>query len=303
MEKLDMTTPDLTQVNIEKLAELFPSVITETVDEEGEPKRAIDFDLLRQELSDHIVEGPQERYQLDWPGKRAAAFEANAPFAKTLRPVREESVNFDNTKNLFIEGDNLEALKLLQESYLGKVKLIYIDPPYNTGNDFIYADTFTATSEEELQRSGQADEPGVPLVANTDANGRFHSDWLTMMYPRLRLARNLLANDGVLVVSIDENEHSNLVTLGSQIFGSDSYVGEIVLKNSSKNDQSYISIQHEYIVFFVKSKTANPGRWVERKGGARQDLQSVRRLQEGVRVGLGCDPRGRQRVVQAVSAE
>lgn len=267
MEKLRMTSPDLTESNIDKLAELFPSVITETLDDEGNPKRAVDLDLLRQELSDHIVEGPQERYQLDWPGKRAAAFSANAPIAKTLRPVREDSVNFDTTKNLFIEGDNLDALKLLQESYLGKIKLIYVDPPYNTGNDFIYSDSFAATKDAELRRSGQVTEDGVALVSNSSANGRFHSDWLSMMYPRLRLARNLLADDGVLIVSIDENEHANLVSVGSEVFGTDSYVGEIVLKNSSKNDQSYISIQHEYIVFFVKNKTANPGDWVERKEG------------------------------------
>ena len=262
-----MTSPDLTDANIEKLAELFPSVVTETLDADGNPKKALDFDLLRQELSDRIVEGPQERYQLDWPGKRAAAFAANAPIAKTLRPVREESVGFDTTKNLFIEGDNLEALKLLQESYLGQIKLIYVDPPYNTGNDFVYTDTFATTRAEELRRSGQIDEEGVPLVSNSSANGRFHSDWLSMMYPRLRLARNLLTDDGVLIVSIDENEHSNLVALGTEIFGTDSYVGEIVLKNSSKNDQSYISIQHEYIVFFVKNKTVNKGEWVERKEG------------------------------------
>ena len=196
MEKLRMTSPDLTEENIDKIAELFPTVLTETLDADGDPKTAIDFDLLRQELSDHIVEGPQERYQLDWPGKRAAAFAANAPIAKTLRPVREESVDFDTTKNLFIEGDNLDALKLLQESYLGKVKLIYIDPPYNTGNDFVYEDDFAESTAEYLERSGQRTEAGERLVANTEANGRFHSDWLSMMYPRLKLARNLLADDG-----------------------------------------------------------------------------------------------------------
>ncbi len=268
-----MTSPDLTAANIDKIAELFPSVITETIESEGDErvfKRGIDFDLLRQELADYVVDGPQERYQLDWPGKRAAAFAANAPIAKTLRPVREESVDFDTTANLFIEGDNLEALKLLQESYLGKVKLIYIDPPYNTGNDFVYADSFATTKDDELRRSGQVSEDGVPLVSNTSANGRFHSDWLSMMFPRLKLARNLLTDDGVLVVSIDENEHANLVNLGTEVLGTDAYVGEIVLKNSSKNDQSYISMQHEYIVFFVKNKTANSGDWTERKEGLEQ---------------------------------
>lgn len=262
-----MTSRNLTAANIEALADLFPNVITETIDADGEPQRSIDFDLLRQELSDHVVDGPQERYQLDWPGKRAAAFAANAPIAKTLRPVREESVDFDTTENLFIEGDNLDALKLLQESYLGKVKLIYIDPPYNTGNDFVYSDTFAASSSEELRRSGQSNEAGVPLVTNPDSSGRFHSNWLSMMYPRLRLARNLLTEDGVLVVSIDENEHANLVRLGEEVLGTASYVGEIVLKNSSKNDQAFISMQHEYIVFFVKNRDSNSGNWVEKKPG------------------------------------
>lgn len=267
MEKLRMTSPDLTQANVEKLMELFPTVVTESLAADGAPRRSIDFDLLRQELADHIVEGPQERYQLDWPGKRAAAFAANAPIAKTLRPLRDESVDFDTTKNLFIEGDNLEALKLLQESYLGKVKLIYVDPPYNTGNDFVYEDDFAESSAGYLARSGQKSDTGDRLVANTEANGRFHSDWLSMMYPRLKLAKNLLADDGVLVVSIDENEHASLVRLGEEVLGEASYVGEIVLKNSTKNDQAYVSIQHEYIVFFVKNRQANAGDWVERKGG------------------------------------
>jgi adenine-specific DNA-methyltransferase len=269
VEKLKMHSPDLTERNIDRIAELFPTVITESVDAEGNPTLAIDFDMLRQELSDEVVvvEGVQERYQLDWPGKRAAAFAANAPIAKTLRPVREESVDFDNTKNLFIEGDNLEALKLLQESYLSKVKLIYIDPPYNTGNDFVYEDDFAESNAEYLTRSRQKSNTGDRLVANTEANGRFHSDWLSMMYPRLKLAKNLLTDDGVLVVSIDENEHASLVRLGEEVLGDASYVGEIVLKNSSKNDQAYVSIQHEYIVFFVKNRQANTGDWVEKKAG------------------------------------
>jgi len=267
MEKRTMHFPGLAERNIQRLAELFPNVVTESLDSDGKTVRAVDFDLLRQELSDHTVEGPKERYRLDWPGKRAAAFAANAPIAKTLRPVRDESVDFDETKNLFIEGDNLEALKLLQESYLGKVNLIYIDPPYNTGNDFVYNDDFAESSAEYLARSGQTSETGDRLVANSESNGRFHSDWLSMMYPRLKLARNLLTDDGVLVVSIDENEHASLVRLGEEVFGDSSYVGEIVLKNSSKNDQAYVSIQHEYIVVFVKNRQANTGDWVEKKEG------------------------------------
>ncbi len=280
-----MHSPDLTAANIDKIAELFPSVITESLDENGETKRAIDFDLLRQELSDHIVEGPQERYQLDWPGKRAAAFAANAPIAKTLRPVREESVDFDTTRNLFIEGDNLDALKLLQESYLGKVKLIYIDPPYNTGNDMVYDDDFAESAHEYLAKSRQADEAGARLVANPESNGRFHSDWLTMMFPRLKLARNLLSDDGVLVVSIDENEHGNLISLGEEVFGGSAFVGDMIVKNSSKNDQNYISIQHEYMAFFVRNKQMNAGEWNERKEG----LEKIYAAFDGFRKAHGDD--------------
>lgn len=186
-----MHSPDLSQDNIAKIRALFPDCVTEAADDQGTVRLAVDFDQLRQALSDHIVEGPQERYRLDWPGKREALLTANAPIAKTLRPCREESVDFDTTQNLFIEGDNLDALKLLQESYLGKVKLIYIDPPYNTGSDFIYEDDFAEDYREYLARSNQTGDDGK-LIANTDSNGRFHSDWLSMMYSRLKLARNLL---------------------------------------------------------------------------------------------------------------
>nr|WP_307890442.1 site-specific DNA-methyltransferase [Acidipropionibacterium jensenii] len=248
-----MTSPDLTEENIDKLADLFPSVITETLDADGNPQRSVDFDLLRQELSDHIVEGPQERYRLDWPGKRAAAFAANTPIAKTLRPVREESVNFDTTKNLFIEGDNLDALKLLQESYLGKVKLIYIDPPYNTGNDFVYNDDFAASTESFLERSGQADDEGTRLVANTEANGRFHSDWLSMMYPRLKLARNLLKDNGVIFISIDDHEIGQLRRICDEIFGESNFLAEIVWqKRTSPESRKRIGAGHEYIVCYAR---------------------------------------------------
>jgi adenine-specific DNA-methyltransferase len=219
MDKRTLHSPDLMARNAGRIAELFPQVITESRDTEGNVTLAVNFDLLRQELSDHVVEGPQERYQLDWPGKRAAAFAANAPIAKTLRPMREESVDFDATKNLFIEGDNLDALKLLQESYLGKVKLIYVDPPYNTGHDFVYKDDFAESSAEYLERSGQWSETGDRLIANAESNGRFHSDWLSMMYPRLKLARNLLADDGVIFISIDDNEAANLRRLCDEIYG------------------------------------------------------------------------------------
>lgn len=252
-----MHSPNLTATNIDRIAELFPSVITESIDEHGETKRAIDFDLLRQELTDHIVEGPQERYQLDWPGKRAAALAANAPTAKTMRPVREESVDFDTTRNLFIEGDNLDALKLLQESYLGKVKLIYIDPPYNTGNDFIYEDDFAESADEYLQRSGQADYSGARLVANTESNGRFHSDWLSMMYPRLKLARNLLSEDGVICVSIDDKEHAGLVAMVTEIFGAANYllsVARITKKTSNKG--THFAPSKDYVVVATRDVRA-----------------------------------------------
>jgi len=254
MEKLKMHSPDLTKQNIDRIAELFPQVVTEALDAEGNLTRAVDFDALRQELCDHIVEGPQERYQLDWPGKRAAAFAANAPIAKTLRPVRESSVDFDTTKNLFIEGDNLDALKLLQESYLGKIKLIYIDPPYNTGGDFIYNDDFAESTSDYLRRSGQMNDSGDRLVANVDSNGRFHSDWLSMIYPRLKLARNLLTTDGVLLVSVNDNEVANLRRIAEEIFGSSNFIAQFVWLNEGNVDQqSKIKGVHEYVLAFARS--------------------------------------------------
>ena len=210
MDKLKMHSPDLTQDNIAKIRELFPGCVTEAQGSDGKLTLAVDFDQLKQELSEAIVEGPQERYHLNWPGKREALLTANAPIAKTLRPCRKESVDFDTTQNLFIEGDNLEALKLLQETYLGKVKMIYIDPPYNTGNDFIYEDDFAESTDEFFIKSNQSDEEGNKLVANTEANGRFHSDWLSMIYPRIKLAKNLLKDDGVIFISIDDSEVDTL---------------------------------------------------------------------------------------------
>jgi adenine-specific DNA-methyltransferase len=259
MEKRALHSPDLTARNVERIAELFPQIITESRDAEGKLIRAVDFDLLRQELSHHVVEGPQERYQLDWPGKRAAAFAANAPISKTLRPVREESVDFDTTKNLFIEGDNLEALKLLQESYLGKVKLIYIDPPYNTGNDFVYDDDFAESGADYLARSGQRSETGERLVANTEANGRFHSDWLSMMYPRLKLAKGLLAADGILAVSIDDHEAARLRALCDEVFGASAFLGTLTWRRRPTADSrnfSRVSTDHEYVFLYGRSDEA-----------------------------------------------
>lgn len=267
MEKMKMHSPNLTQENISSIRKLFPGCVTEAKGEEGQLRLAVDFDQLRQELSESIVEGPQERYHLNWPGKREALLTANAPIARTLRPCREESVDFDTTKNLFIEGDNLEALKLLQETYLGKVKMIYIDPPYNTGKDFIYEDNFSTNSSEYLKCSNQEDDVGNRLVANRESNGRFHSEWLSMMYSRLVIARNFLKDDGVVIISIDEKEQANLKKLCDEVFGSQNFCGEIVWKNSSKNDQAYVSIQHEYFVVYVRDKQSNKGEWVEKKLG------------------------------------
>lgn len=257
MDKVKMQSPDLSQDNIAKIRELFPGCVTEARDEAtGKLRLAVDFDQLRQELSEHIVEGPQERYRLDWPGKREALALANAPIAKTLRPSREESVDFDMTKNLFIEGDNLEALKLLQETYLGQVKMIYIDPPYNTGSDFIYEDDFSESNEEFLTRSNQIDDENR-LVANTEANGRFHSDWLSMMYSRLRLARNLLRDDGAIFVSIDFNEFSNLKRAMDDIFGEENFQRQIVWRigwlSGYKTAAANFIRNHDIILFYSKS--------------------------------------------------
>ena len=218
-----MHSPDITQQNIDKLLELFPNCKTEKQSNSGELELGIDFDLLKQELSKTIVEGPKERYQLNWPGKKEALLTANAPIAKTLRPCREESVDFDTTKNLFIEGDNLDALKLLQETYLGKVKMIYIDPPYNTGEDFIYEDDFSVDSETYLINSNQKDDSGNRLIANTDTNGRFHSDWLTNMYMRLKLAKTLLSDEGVIFISIGDHEVHNLRKICDEVFGTENF--------------------------------------------------------------------------------
>lgn len=256
MKKLKMHSPDFVDDNIAKLSALFPNCITESADKTGKPKKSIDFDLLKQELSTHIVEGPQERYRLDWPGKREALLTANAPIAKTLRPCREESVDFDTTENLFIEGDNLDALKLLQETYLGKVKMIYIDPPYNTGKDFIYSDNFSESTEEYLLDSGQTDEEGNRLVANTDSNGRFHSDWLSMMYSRLKLARNLLKDDGVIFISIDDSEAPNLTRICDETFGETNHYCTFVWKRRSgaMDSVNNISTDHEYVLCYGKQQ-------------------------------------------------
>ena len=254
MDKLKLQTHNIVDENIKKIAELFPNCLTERLDENGKPEVAIDFDQLRQELSKDIVEGPEERYQFTWPDKRNAIRLANAPTTDTLRPCREESVDFDNTQNLYIEGDNLEVLKLLRENYLGKVKMIYIDPPYNTGNDFVYNDDFAQTAGDYVHNSGQEDEEGNRLVANTESNGRFHTDWLNMIYPRLKVAKDLLSEDGVIFISIDDNEVENMRKLCDEIFGAINYVGQVIVVNNPKgrNDTKHFAICNEYAIVYGK---------------------------------------------------
>ena len=257
MDKLKMHTPNKADENFKKLAELFPNAVTETIDENGEVVRAIDKDVLMQEISCTVVDGKEERYQFTWPDKKKSVLLANAPINKTLRPCREESVNFDTTENLYIEGDNLEVLKLLQETYLGKVKMIYIDPPYNTGSDFVYADNFAQSTDEYIANSGQFDEEGNRLVQNTDTNGRFHSDWLNMIYPRLKLAKDLLTDDGVIFISIDGNEVTNLQKLAAEIFGESNILACFprVTKKAGKTTEA-IAKNHDHII--VCSKNPSP---------------------------------------------
>ena len=261
MNKLNMQTHNIVDENIKKIAELFPNCLTERLDENGKPEVAIDFDQLRQELSTDIVEGPEERYQFTWPDKRNAIRLANAPTTDTLRPCREESVDFDNTQNLYIEGDNLEVLKLLRENYLGKVKMIYIDPPYNTGNDFVYNDDFAQTAGDYVHNSGQEDEEGNRLVANTESNGRFHTDWLNMIYPRLKVAKDLLSEDGVIFISIDDNEQDNLKKICDEIFGATNYINTIALKTkasagaSGGGEDKRLKKNAEFIHIYTKNRS------------------------------------------------
>lgn len=249
MDRLDLQSPDLVNENFKKLAALFPICITESTD-----GKAIDFDLLKLELNHSVIEGNRERYRLEWPGKREAIVTANLPTTKTLRPVREDSVDFDDTENLYIEGDNLEVLKILQESYFGKIKMIYIDPPYNTGNDFVYKDNFTIDKEEELFEGGQIDEYNRRLVANPESSGRYNSNWLSMMYPRLKLARNLLTDDGVIFISIDDNEVHNLRRICNEVFGDNNFITQMFWQRafSTKNDSKYMSEDHDYVLMYIK---------------------------------------------------
>lgn len=258
MDKLKMHSMDGVAANIDKIGALFPNCVTETM-KGGKVVRAIDFDMLRQELSDVVVEGPTERYQFTWPEKRKSVLASNAPITATLRPCREESVDFDNTENLYIEGDNLDVLKLLQETYLGQIKLIYIDPPYNTGNDFLYADDFSEILDNYLARSGQYDDQGNRLVTNTESNGRFHTDWLNMIYPRLKIAKDLLRDDGVIFISIDDNEVENLVKLGNEVFGEMNFINIVTVKTklggvSGSSEGKSLKDATEFICIWAKNK-------------------------------------------------
>lgn len=274
-----MQSPNLVDANIVKIAEIFPNCITEDRDESGKIRRAVDFDQLRQELSASLVEGPQERYTLSWPGKNEAILAANAPIAKTLRPCEEESVDFENTKNLFIEGDNLDVLKLLQETYLNTIDMMYIDQPYNTGNDFIYKDDFAEDTDSFLKRSNQKDEEGNRLVANTEANGRFHSDWLTMIYPRIKLARNLLSDNGIFFTSIGNAEVTNMRRLCDEIFGEKNFIECVTWnKRIPKNDKGVGNI-HEFILIYAKDASLKH-EFLMRKEGLEDIEELVEKLKK-----------------------
>ena len=254
MDKLKMQSVDNVQMNIEKIQQLFPNAVTE-VKRNGKVTLAVDFDVLKQELSSELIDDKEERYQMTWPDKKKSILLANSPVNKTLRPCKEESVDFDNTQNLYIEGDNLDALKLLQETYLGKIKMIYIDPPYNTGNDFVYNDDFAMDSAEYADKSGQYDEQGDRLVQNTESNGRFHTDWLNMIYPRLKVAKDLLSDDGVIFISIDDNEYDNLKKICDEIFGTNNFISNMIWQNTGgSNTGSNIVTITEYVLIYGKNK-------------------------------------------------
>lgn len=303
MDKLKMHSMDMVGRHIEQIGALFPNCITETI-KDGEIVRAIDFDMLRQELSDVVVEGPTERYQFTWPEKRKSVLAANAPINKTLRPVKKDetsptgynsageaycssgSIDFENTRNLYIEGDNLDVLKLLQETYLGKIKMIYIDPPYNTGSDFVYEDDFADTASEYLSTSGQYDDDGNRLVQNTESNGRFHTNWLNMIYPRIKLAKSLLTDDGVIFISIDDNEYDNLKRICDEVFGAANFIATIIRNtNSSKNQSLFVSVSHEYCLVYAKNievlkEKHKENKWSVPKNNVDEYVAKVKQLQK-----------------------
>lgn len=285
MDKLRMQTANKADENFKKLAAMFPNAVTETIDENGEVVRVIDKDVLMQEINTRVVYGKEERYQFTWPDKKKSVLLANAPINKTLRPCREESVDFDNTENLYIEGDNLEVLKLLQETYLGKIKMIYIDPPYNTGNDFVYNDEFGMHNTEWDGISGNYDDDGNQIVGklekNTENKGRFHTNWLNMIYPRLRLAKDLLSDDGVIFISIDDNEAENLKKICNDIYGEDCFIAQFVISsNSSKNNSRFVSVSHEYVLCYAKDYCSLTINWKVKKNGVEEFQRRAKQLVE-----------------------
>lgn len=303
MEKMRMESVDMTEKNIDRIADLFPNCITEAVDEEHSTpdhkfyKKVVNFDMLRQMLSGDVLEG-DEAYEFTWVGKKEAIVEANRPIRKTLRPCPEESVDWDTTENLYIEGDNLDVLKLLQESYLGKVKMIYIDPPYNTGNDFIYRDDFARSSSEYMEESGSVDEEGNRLFKNTDTNGRFHSDWCSMIYSRLIVARNFLTEDGVIFISIDENEVNTLKSICDEVFGASNFIAELIWSAGRKNDSKYISVSHEYILAYFRDAQFirdNKIVWREKKQG----LEDIYAKYEALKKECGDDYKAMEKELKA----
>lgn len=281
MDKLKMQSRDVVGGNVEKIAALFPQCVTERINKDGKPELAIDFDKLRAELSNEVLNDGEERYQFTWPDKRAASRLANEPVNLTLRPCREESVAFDTTENLYIEGDNLDVLKVLRETYLGRVKMIYIDPPYNTGNDFVYNDDFAQGKDDFEQGSGLFDAEGnqtiAPMQRNTEANGRFHTDWLNMIYPRLKVARDLLTEDGVIFISIDNNEVTNLQKIADEIFGASNYIGTLVLKTATDNNPSQINTEHEYMLCYAKNRIMQFN-WSRQSEAARKIVEQFNKL-------------------------
>ena len=258
MDKLKMQSTNIIEENINKIAELFPNCITEGVDDKGTVRKLVDFEMLKQELSNYVIDDQAERYVMSWPDKKKTILMTNSPIAKTLRPIREKSVDFDNTKNLYIEGDNLDVLKLIRETYLNKIQMIYIDPPYNTGNDFVYEDDFSESNESYLLRSNQLDDQGLRMVANTESNGRFHTDWLNMIYSRLKIARDLLTEDGIIFISIDDNEQANLKKVCDEIFGANCFCGTLIQnKGNAQNDAHNMQKNHEYILCYFKNSNSN----------------------------------------------
>lgn len=279
MDKLQLIVNNGVSDNIKKIAALFPNCVTETTDAEGQSKFAVDFDKLRQELSSEVIEGKGERFEFVWPDKKKAILLANSPITATLRPDRNLSKDFDNTQNIYIEGDNLDVLKCLKETYLKQVKVIYIDPPYNTGKDFVYQDNYTESLSEYITKSGEYDDQGNRLVPNMESSGRFHTQWLNSIYPRLKIARDLLKEDGVIFISIDDNEVENLKKVCDEIFGESNFVGQLILKTATDNNPSQINIEHEYMLCYAKSKYAQKN-WTRQSEAAGRIIEQYKQLKK-----------------------